>query len=182
MHNCSDVVSKDVFSSYWKKFWGQPLPLNATQLPESAPERGDDPMEFEEDFVDGDLLPDQPLFDGIFATEQYIVRAEYIRIYAFVKAHAEEPFRFTPPAVIITGQPGIGEGACSVLALYIQFIHYIFREIDLDLLYTPSSTWREASHHLVLGHWGLAFRQHRCFPTSRCEKFSSQQAGALVPG
>jgi hypothetical protein len=119
---------------YWKDNWGVDLPENAVQLPgaricetgdasagldrEIIGAEGEDAVTVdaiaEIDSDQADLLPGTPyllsgsIFNGL---HRYLVRAEYLRIYNFLKQISDE---FTegsqklPPVPVITGQPGIG--------------------------------------------------------------------------
>ncbi|KAL5527001.1 hypothetical protein ACEPAF_8730 [Sanghuangporus sanghuang] len=98
----------------WKICWGVALSTEYTSLPRRRVLGNDQansvilsPIKVE----NGDLLPGAPFLDGILDGMRFLVRAEYIRMYEYVEdCFAKE---YSPqvrrPAVIITGQPGIGK-------------------------------------------------------------------------
>lgn len=105
---------------YWDISWGNPLPPNATELPIVGDENADAGDE------DVDLLPGSPVLDAYFVgnpNPRFLIRAEYIRIYEYVESVWAQPAgQGNPPAVVITGHPGIGKNACPIC----RIITYIF--------------------------------------------------------
>lgn len=99
----------------WKKYWGVPIPEQFLGRSVSVP---DSHIEVK----DGDLLPAEELFlNDPWDDKRILVRADYIRIYKFVEdSFANNAMDSTskPPAVILTGQPGIGRNFISVHGLY----------------------------------------------------------------
>ena len=103
----------------WDDYWGVPLSTEYTARPEkvSAVEASScrpvstsdqpDPINVEA----GDLLPGAPFMQPILAKCSFLVRAEYVRMYEYVEASFATDTEL-PPAVVITGQPGIGMIIC----------------------------------------------------------------------
>ncbi|TDL23661.1 hypothetical protein BD410DRAFT_802458 [Rickenella mellea] len=92
-----------------KHFWGNPLPQEHTTISESDSNENRDG-----DGKNDDLLPD-PILD--MGDMGLLIRAEYLRVYA----HVEQIYNVNgeksrPPAVVVTGQPGIGKHYCTCLA------------------------------------------------------------------
>lgn len=90
------VDAQDPFMTYWKSAWGKPLSIGLTALPNSPP------------LKDGDILSEEPVMIGVDSRE-FLVRAEYIRMYDFVDDHFTSDHPDLGSAVAVTGQPGIGE-------------------------------------------------------------------------
>lgn len=125
----SNPASTDPMSEYWNRHWGIPLPIQAMQLPEalSADDEGIDfildgtvthtIIDLDAEEEGGYLLPGHPFFNGylVGADRSYLIRAEYIRLYDYVEnLYVKREQDMKPPVVVITGQPGIGGGACSI--------------------------------------------------------------------
>ena len=123
----------DALVIFHKAFWGVPLGSGYTELHNSIipsdsmeidTELGDS-VEIDTDAVhepgddQGDLLPKALLLDRSLEAmdSKLLVRAEYIRIYKLVEQiyneHKCDSSR-RPPAVVVTGQPGIGNDYLSL--------------------------------------------------------------------
>ena|SRR5277367_3062210 len=126
---------------FQKAFWGVPLGSEYTELRDSIipsdnmeinTELGNsmipsitDRVEIDTDAVhepgddQGDILPKTPLLDRTLdgGDTKLLVRAEYIRIFNMVEQVYNERNnnkQLRPPAVVITGQPGIGNDYLSL--------------------------------------------------------------------
>jgi hypothetical protein len=128
---------------FQKAFWGVPLGSQYTELRDSITPSVADSMEIDTELGDsmilsvadgmeidtdaahepdddqGDLLPGTPLLDrsleGVPA--EILVRAEYIRIFKMVEQVYNERnvnCNRRPPAIVVTGQPGIGNDYLSL--------------------------------------------------------------------
>jgi len=117
---CYDNTSTDMILDMYERFWGVPLPQEHTSLkdsvliPSDSVDRGHDTNDEENDEEngkedDGDLLPatPDPVIDIV--GRRLLIRAEYLRIYKWVEDCYEEGNPYRPSAIIVTGQPGIGQ-------------------------------------------------------------------------
>ncbi|KAL5512348.1 hypothetical protein ACEPAG_3340 [Sanghuangporus baumii] len=96
----------------WDAYWGVALPTEYTSPPRRRMRRNDQadhtllsPIKVE----NGDLLPGSPFMEGILDGMVFLVRAEYIRMYEYVEDCFAKESLSRRPAVVITGQPGIGK-------------------------------------------------------------------------
>jgi hypothetical protein len=101
---------------FHKQFWGKPLPPEHLYLKDSVHdpngEEHDDENGGENDDEnggenDGDLLPESPII--VSSWSRLLIRAEYLRIYNWVEEKYDDGTRNRPAAVVVTGQPGIGQ-------------------------------------------------------------------------
>jgi hypothetical protein len=90
---------------FHKRFWGDPLPPEHSDLVHDPKVEEDGDEDGEKG--DGDLLPGSPIINTPW--KQLLIRAEYVRLYNWVEQKYEDSTESHPPAVVITGQPGIGQ-------------------------------------------------------------------------
>ncbi|KAL5480201.1 hypothetical protein ACEPAI_1471 [Sanghuangporus weigelae] len=109
--NGSQTVSETT-RRLWDAYWGVALPTEYTSPPRRRMRRNDQadhtllsPIKVE----NGDLLPGSPFMEGILDGMVFLVRAEYIRMYEYVEDCFAKESLSRRPAVVITGQPGIGK-------------------------------------------------------------------------
>ncbi|KAH9970587.1 hypothetical protein BGW80DRAFT_1176049 [Lactifluus volemus] len=106
--------------NFHKQFWGDPLPPEHLNLEDSVHDSPNDEENDNENAGknDGDVLPESPRPPTIVSSwNQLLIRAEYLRIYNCVEQLYDEGAGIHPPAVIITGQPGIGKSYWAYYAL-----------------------------------------------------------------
>ena len=110
---------------FWNDYWGKTLEPKYTSPPRvqgRQRRRADQdtqsprlPIRVQE----VDVLPEAPSLVGLLDGFPFLVRAEYIRMYEYVEdcfLNAKREF-MKPPAVIITGQPGIGRSILMICYL-----------------------------------------------------------------
>ena len=94
----------------YQQFWGVPLPQEHIFLEDSVPNPNDE--ENDEDNGgenDVDLLPATPPPIVELPWANLLIRAEYLRIYKWVEDMYEVGNLYRPSAIVVTGQPGIGQ-------------------------------------------------------------------------
>jgi hypothetical protein len=113
---CYDDTSTDVILDMYERFGGVPLPQEHTSLedsvliPSDSADRGHDTNDEENgEEDDGDLLPAMPAPVIDILGRRLLIRAEYLRIYKWVEDLYEAGNSYRPSAIIVTGQPGIGQ-------------------------------------------------------------------------
>lgn len=151
------IVTAD---AYWTAFWGKELPKHSVQLPpveiSAMDEDGDVEMaSFESDEREifgtihtGDLLPGSEPFYGPLVSRRndgFLVRADYLRVYDAIEEFIKERTTGYPHAVVVTGQPGIGESSF----FHPYFPTHLLRKVNLDSIRHPAPTRLEASHYFV---------------------------------
>jgi hypothetical protein len=105
-----DNTPTDSFLNFYEKFWGVPLPQKHISLKNSVHDPNDEENDKEnEGESDGDVLPATP--PTIIETEwaRLLIRAEYLRIYKWVEDMYAVGKVYRPSAIVVTGQPGIGQ-------------------------------------------------------------------------
>lgn len=140
---------RDSILRFYEQFWGVPLPQEHVCLKDSVPnpnDEDDDDENGRED--DGDLLPEMP--PPIIGSDwcSLFIRAEYLRIYQWVEGMYEMGNPFRPSAVVVTGQPGIGQySIIDTRSLF--FLIYSFRKISMGLLHPTSTSWGKVCYNAV---------------------------------
>jgi hypothetical protein len=101
-----DGSPTDSILRFYEQFWGNPLPQEHISLKDPVHDPNDEENDEEND---GDLLPANP--SPIIDTDwrRFLIRAEYIRLYNWAEQMYEVGESDRPSAVIVTGQPGIGQ-------------------------------------------------------------------------
>jgi hypothetical protein len=106
---CYDNTPTDLVLRFYEQFWGVPLPQEHISLKESVHDPNNQENDKEKGENDGDVLPATP--PPIIDTEwtRLLIRAEYLRIYKWVEDMCAVGKVYRPSAVVVTGQPGIGQ-------------------------------------------------------------------------
>jgi hypothetical protein len=106
-----DLCDDGRLLDFHKQFWGVPLPPEHLDLEDSVHDPNDEENDDENGGKnDGDLLPESsglPIIDSSWS--RLLIRAEYLRIYNWAKEKYNGGSQTRPPAVVVTGQPGIGQ-------------------------------------------------------------------------
>ncbi|PFH47425.1 hypothetical protein AMATHDRAFT_6767 [Amanita thiersii Skay4041] len=102
---------EDPLHRFWLENWGFQLPPNVTHLPQflSLPKCPYNPTWLG---LQGDVIPGNPTINASLDARpdvNYLIRAEYVRMYEFVEGHSSTARLQKPPIIIIMGQPGIGK-------------------------------------------------------------------------
>jgi hypothetical protein len=100
-----DDARSNQILDFHKQFWGNPLPPEHSDLVHDPKAEEDDDENGEKD--EGDVLLGSPIINTPW--KKLLIRAEYVRLYNWVEQKYEDSTMNRPPAVVITGQPGIGE-------------------------------------------------------------------------
>jgi hypothetical protein len=131
---------------FYELFWGVPLPREHKDSIHDPNDEENNNRNGGEN--DGDLLPasPRPIIDSRW--RQLLIRAEYVRIYNWVEQLYEKSASFPPPAIIVTGQPGIGQySIINMINLF--FLTLVHRKIILGLLHPASTSWGEVCYSVV---------------------------------
>ena len=105
-----DGTPTDSILRFYEQFWGVPLPQEHISLKSSIHDPNDEENDEENGGEnDGDVLPATP--PPIIETDwtQLFIRAEYLRIYKWVEDMYSVGKIYRPSAIVVTGQPGIGQ-------------------------------------------------------------------------
>jgi hypothetical protein len=108
---CDDSAKSTMMLDFHKQFWGDRLPREHRDFGDSVHDPNDEENDDENGGEnDGDLLPESPRLPIIDSSwSQLLIRAEYLRIYNWVEEKYNDGTGNRPPAVVVTGQPGIGQ-------------------------------------------------------------------------
>lgn len=101
---------EDFLLKMYNHYWGVPLPQEHISLPDPAPPTSDE--EHDEDNVEENILPAKPppvIRIPWNIEEKLFIRAEYVKIYQWALDQAPVGPESRPSAIVITGQPGIGQ-------------------------------------------------------------------------
>ena len=105
-----DNTPMDSVLRFYEQFWGVPLPQEHISLKNSVHDPNDEENDEENGEENGgDVLPATP--PPIIDTDwtRLLIRAEYLRIYKWVEDMYEVGKVHRPSAIVVTGQPGIGQ-------------------------------------------------------------------------
>lgn len=103
-------MTGNVLSDFHSTYWEESIPDEVSNLTNNANivENGVHGMDIDQtpdlNFIPGCGLLSQ---SGIYEAHKIWIRAEYIRVYDYIEKHFSQSHRKTP-AVVLTGQPGIG--------------------------------------------------------------------------
>ncbi|KAH9972535.1 hypothetical protein BGW80DRAFT_356581 [Lactifluus volemus] len=116
---CDDSAKSTKMLDFHKQFWGDRLPREHRDFGDSVHDPNDEENDDENGGEnDGDLLPESPRLPIIDSSwSQLLIRAEYLRIYNWVEEKYNDGTENRPPAVVVTGQPGIGKSYWAYYAL-----------------------------------------------------------------
>ncbi|KIL62257.1 hypothetical protein M378DRAFT_108566, partial [Amanita muscaria Koide BX008] len=134
-----DNTPADLVLRFYEQFWGVPLPQEHISLKNSVHDPNDEENDEENGGENGgDVLPATP--PPIIDTDwtRLLIRAEYLRIYKWVEDMYEVGKVYRPSAIVVTGQPGIGQsfwayyvlrrrlGEKRVSLWYQRSVYYLF--------------------------------------------------------
>ena len=108
LRGVKDVAKKSDIMLYWNNAWGKRLSATLMVLPAKTAGSSE---ELPSLVLEDDALPESPIMSVSIVGNQgeFLVRAEYIRIYDFIEQYFSRAHDKQTPAVVVTGQPGIGQ-------------------------------------------------------------------------
>ena len=163
-----DGTPTDFILDFYKKFWGVPLPQEHLALEDSIHDFNDGgPENDEENGDDSDVLPTTPPPTFESPWMKVFIRAEYLRIYKFVEDMYTNGKVYRPSAVVVTGQPGIGQYSVINTRSFF-FDTLLHRKNVLGLLRPTSTSWGKVYISVVsrIRALSLLFRRgppHPCY-------------------
>jgi hypothetical protein len=104
-----DNTGTDSVLRFYEQFWGVPLPQEHISLRNWVHDPDEENGEENGGENGGDVLPatPPPIIDSDWT--RLLIRAEYLRIYKWVEDMYAVGKVYRPSAVVVTGQPGIGQ-------------------------------------------------------------------------
>ncbi|KAJ4471441.1 hypothetical protein J3R30DRAFT_3685772 [Lentinula aciculospora] len=152
------LAESDYLCSLWREWWDIPLSAEFTGTrtdgrPFDSYSETDGPLKVE----DGDVLPGLPFMEHYGPERKLLyVRAEYLRMYEYINyciGLRRDGITASSPAVIITGQPGVGKTVGSSYFLRRRLgekkptmllqggIYHLFHDMGVDRVAKGSSVF-----------------------------------------